>query len=93
MIDLSKPLENFAEKQGDALFKWAEQTWHGFVEKVLQLMQRDDNIDHNFTLICNQLARVHSAPAPEQHAEKLKDWAALVKFTLSDIKDWEAGEN
>lgn len=91
-VDLSKPLEKFATQQGGQLFEWAEQTWRGFLSQILQLMEGDDISDRNFIMICDRLARVHSAQHPNKHAEMLKDWAALIGFPLTDIKAWEVGE-
>ncbi len=92
-VDLSKPLEDFATARGDQLFAWAEKTWRGFLEQILQLMEGDDISDHDFTTICDRLARVHSAQHPIKHAEMLKDWATLAGFPLTNIKAWEVGKS
>ncbi len=92
-VDLLKPIENFADERGKHLFEWAERTWRGFLSQILQLMEGDDISDQDFTMICDRLARVHSAQHPNKHAEMLKDWAALVELPLADIKGWEVGES
>lgn len=54
-IDLSKPIENFAAKRGEALFDWAWGTWKGFVLEVLQVLEKDEISDEDFVLICQKM--------------------------------------
>jgi hypothetical protein len=93
VISSSDPIENFAAEHGKQLFVWAQQTWRGFLTQILQLMEGDNISDQDFTLICNRLARVHSAQNPNNHGEMLADWARLVDLPLADLKAWEAGKN
>lgn len=54
-IDLSKPIENFAAKRGEALFDWAWETWKDFVREVLQVFEKDEISDENFVFICQKI--------------------------------------
>ena len=93
VISSSDSIENFAAEQGKQLFVWAQKTWREFLTQILQLMEGEDISDHNFTMLCNRLARVHSVQNPNKHAEMLADWAVLVDLPLADLKAWEAGKN
>lgn len=92
VTSFSDPIENFATEHGKQLFIWAQKTWRGFVMQILDLVEKEDISDQNFTMICDRLARVHSARNLKMHSEMLKEWATLVDLPINDLKAWEAGQ-
>jgi hypothetical protein len=57
-IELSKPIESFAEKRGEALFNWAWETWESFAREVLQILEKDEIPDEDFVTMCREMTVV-----------------------------------
>lgn len=86
VVNLSKPFDNWANKENEKLFAWAEAAWVEFFKEIQDLLEDNAISDDDFMNAVNLLAQVDSD-------EGVRYIAYGASLEARDVADWTKQRN